>query len=61
MGKQGQVSQSYIGLLGLLEASAHGCIVHAEMRRDLGQPVAMLPIGLVDDLALRASSLKQYD
>ena len=46
-GNWGQVLQSYMPLLSLLQTSAHGRIVHAEMRSDLGQPLAMLPIGLV--------------
>src|SRR6185295_3835390 len=43
-----------------LQPPTHRRIVHAQMRRDLGQPVAMLPIGVVDDLALRTPPLKQH-
>ena len=58
---QRQVLQSYIPLFRCLQPATHRRIVHAQMRRNLGQPVAMLPIGVVDDLALRAPPLKQHD
>jgi hypothetical protein len=58
--KQGDVLQSYICLLGLHEASAHCRIGHTEIHRDLSPLVAVLQIGLVNDLALLTSPLKQH-
>ena len=53
--------QSYIPLFRRFQSATYRRIVYAQMRRDLSQPIAMLSIGFMNDLALRAPLLKQHD
>ena len=58
--KRGQVLQSYIGLLRLLEATTHGRIVHAQMVGNLREPIPMPAIRGVNEARLRLLPCKEH-